>query len=294
MRARRDGSRLSLRSAGMTEVRGNEGRAKAASQVTISFNYFRFVVIGLTALAVLAPLSLVFYQSFLTAPFFQPAARLSLNAYAFVLSDPEFWSAFATTVLVAAGMALIAVPLGAVLAFLMVRTDVPGREWLEPVILVPIFVSAVVIAFGYVVALGPVGFLTNKLGVPSYQLMAVVVVAIVAVTAPLVFMQRILLKQAQRYVSVRGKGLKATPLKLGPWRWPAFAAIALWFAITVLIPIAGITLRSFVEFWGEGVALSEVLTLAHYRELFEYPNVVRAMINTFGIGVIGGAIAVVG
>jgi iron(III) transport system permease protein len=374
--------------------------------VTSSFNYFRFVVIGLTALAVLAPLSLVFYQSFLTAPFFQPAARLSLNAYGFVFSDPEFWTAFATTVLVAAGMALIAVPLGALLAFLMVRTDVPGREWLEPVILVPIFVSAIVIAFGYVVALGPVGFLTiavrgligfdlwnlysfasliiiaglthvphvylytaaalrglgsdveeaarvaganpwqvaldvslpmvlpamlfagvlvfflgfelfglplvlgdpqgllvlstylykltNKLGVPSYQLMAVVVVAIVAVTAPLVFMQRILLKQSQRYVSMRGKGLKAMPLKLGPWRWPAFAAIALWFAITVLIPIAGITLRSFVEFWGEGVALSEVLTLAHYRELFEYPNVVRAMINTFGIGVIGGAIAVVG
>jgi iron(III) transport system permease protein len=301
---------------------------------------------------------------------------------------------------------VIAVPLGAALAFLMARTDVPGRQWLEPVILIPIFVSAVVIAFGYVVALGPVGFLTiavrsligfdlwnlysfasliiiaglthvphvylytaaalrglgsdveeaarvaganpwqvmidvslpmvlpailfagvlvfflgfelfglplvlgdpqgvlvlatylykltNKLGVPSYQLMAVVVVAIVAVTAPLVFMQRRLLRQAQRYVSVRGKGLKAAPLRLGRWRWPAFAAIVLWFSITVIVPIAGITLRSFVEFWGEGVALTEVLTLAHYRELFEYPNVMRAMVNTFGIGVIGGAIAVVG
>ena len=38
--------------------------------------------------------------------------------------------------------------------------------------------------------------------------------------------------------------------------------------------------------------LSEVLTLEHYRELTEYPNVVRSMINTFGIGVIGGAVAV--
>jgi iron(III) transport system permease protein len=374
--------------------------------VTISFTYVRFAVIGLMALAVLAPLSLVFYQSFLSAPFFQPAAQFTVGAYAFVLADPEFWTAFGTTLLLAAGMTAIAVPLGAGLAFLMARTDVPGRAWLEPVILIPIFVSAVVIAFGYVVALGPVGFLTiavrsligfdlwnlysfasliiiaglthvphvylytaaalrglgsdveeaarvaganpwkvmidvslpmvlpailfagvlvfflgfelfglplvlgdpqgvlvlatylykltNKLGVPSYQLMAVVVVAIVAVTAPLVFMQRKLLSQAQRYVSVRGKGLKAAPLRLGVWRWPAFGAIALWFAITVLIPIAGITLRSFVEYWGEGVALTEVLTLAHYRELLEYPNVVRAMLNTFGIGVIGGAIAVVG
>ena len=134
--------------------------------------------------------------------------------------------------------------------------------------------------------------LTNKLGVPSYQLMAVVVVVIVAVTAPLVFMQRRLLRQAQRYVSVRGKGLRAAPLKLGSWRWPAFAVIAGWFAFTVLIPLAGIVLRSFVETWGAGIDLTEVLTLDHYRELLEYPNVVRGMINTFGIGVVGGAAAV--
>ncbi len=365
---------------------------------------FRFIVISLTALAVLAPLSLVAYQSLLTAPFFQPTAQLSIAAYEFVLADGDFWAAFVTTVLLAAGMTAIAVPLGAGLAFLMARTDVPGRHWLEPVILVPIFISAVVLAFGYVVALGPVGILTtavrelvgvapwnlyslpsliviaglthvphvylytaaalrglgsdveeaartiganpwkvaidvslpmvlpaimfsgvlvfflgfelfglplvlgdpqgllvlstylykltNKLGVPSYQLMAVVVVTIVAVTAPLVFMQRRLLRQAQRYISVRGKGLRSAPLRLGKWRWPAFLAIALWFAVTVLVPLAGITLRSFVETWGEGVVLSEVLTLEHYRELTEYPNVVRSMINTLGIGVIGGAVAV--
>jgi iron(III) transport system permease protein len=369
------------------------------------FTFYRFLVIALTALAVMAPLSLVFYQSFLTAPFFDPGAALSLDAYAFVFSDDDFWDALRTTFLVAGGMAAIAVPFGAVLAFLMVRTDVPGRVWLEPLILVPIFVSAVVIAFGYVVALGPVGIfstgiksligftpwnlyslasliviaglthvphvylyagaglrglgtdleeaarvaganplrvafdvslpvvlpailfagvlvfflgfelfglplvlgdpqgvlvlstylykLTNKLGVPSYQLMAVVVVTIVAVTAPLVYMQRRLLGEAQRYVSVRGKGLKVAPLKLGVWRWPAFAAIALWFSFTVLIPLAGITLRSFVISWGEGVVLADVLTLDHYRELFEYPNVVRGMINTFAIGIIGGAAAVV-
>jgi iron(III) transport system permease protein len=372
--------------------------------VSIPFTTWRFLIIALTALVVLAPLSLVFYQSVLTAPFFQATARLSLSAYTFVFADPEYWTALFTTLAVAAGMTAIAVPFGAVLAFLMVRTDIPGRSWLEPVILVPIFVSAVVLAFGYVVALGPVGFLsttmrswigvvpwniyslaaliviaglshvphvylytaaalrglgndleeaarvsgakpwkvaidvslpmalpavlfagvlvfflgfelfglplvlgdpqgllvlstylfklTNKLGVPSYQLMAVVVVTIVALTAPLVYLQRRLLQESQRYVSVRGKGLRAAPLKLGAWRWPAFLLIVLWFTVTVIIPVAGITLRSFVQTWGEGIRLSEVLTLDHYRELIVYPNVVRGMINTFGIGVIGGAIAV--
>jgi iron(III) transport system permease protein len=134
--------------------------------------------------------------------------------------------------------------------------------------------------------------LTGKLGAPSYQLMAVVVVTIVAITLPLMFLQRILLHEAQRCVSVRGKGLRSAPLKLGRWRWPAFLAITLWFAVTVLVPLAGITLRSFVETWGEGIALSEVLTLDHYRALLEHPNVVRSVVNTLGIGLIGGAAAV--
>jgi iron(III) transport system permease protein len=365
---------------------------------------YRFLVLGITAIAVAMPLSLVFYQSFLTAPFFDPSAKASFAAYSFVFSDDDFWQAFWTTIAIASGMAAIAVPLGALLAFLMVRTDVPGKKYLEPLLLIPIFVSAVVIAFGYVVAIGPVGIfstlakevlgfvpwnlyslwsliiiaglthvphvylysaaalrglgtdleeaarvsganpfrvainvslpmimpailfagvlvfflgfelfglplvlgdpqdvlvlstylykLTNKLGVPSYQLMAVVVVVIIGVTAPLVFMQRLLLRQAQRYISVRGKGQKTQPLRLHGWRWFAFGVIILWLVVTVAVPLFGITLRSFVVTWGEGVKLLDVLTLDHYRELMDYPNVIRGIINTFGIGVIGGALAV--
>src|ERR1700738_689396 len=135
----------------------------ATVRLGIHFTFYRFVVIAVTAAVVLAPLSLVFYQSFLDAPFFQPAARLSLYAYQFVFADEDFWVAFGTTLVLASGMTLVAVPLGAGLAFLMVRTDVPGRNWLEPIILIPIFVSAVVLAFGYVVALGPVGILSTSM-----------------------------------------------------------------------------------------------------------------------------------
>src|SRR5262245_15356383 len=145
---------------------------------------YRLLVLGLTTLAVVTPLSLVVYQSFLTAPFFDPSAKIGLLAYYFVFADPDFWQAFWTTVIVAAGMAAIAVPLGALLAFLMVRTDVPGRDYLEPLILIPIFVSAVVIAFGYVVAIGPVGIFStiakDILGlVPwnMYSLLALIMIA---------------------------------------------------------------------------------------------------------------------
>jgi iron(III) transport system permease protein len=122
---------------------------------------FRGAVTSLTALAVLAPLGLVLYQAFLNGPFFQPTTRFSLSAFSFVFADADFWAAFLNTVILATGMALIAAPLGSFLAFLVTRTDLPGRSWLEPLLLVPIFLSPLVLAFGYVVALGPVGFVST-------------------------------------------------------------------------------------------------------------------------------------
>ena len=50
--------------------------------------------------------------------------------------------------------------------------------------------------------------LTNKLGTPSYHLMAAVAVCIVAITFPLVLLQRWLLKTAGKYVSVKGKATR--------------------------------------------------------------------------------------
>jgi iron(III) transport system permease protein len=370
----------------------------------MSFRTFRFVTLALAVLAILAPVLLIIYQSFLSGPFFQPRVHLTLDAYAFILDDEDFWLALRTSLFLAVGMTVIAVPVGVLLAFLVVRTDVPGRDWLEPLVIIPTFMSAVVLAFGYVIALGPVGFvslgfkavfgvvpwniysewsialvaglthvphvylyaasalrnlgsdieeaarttgaspwrvaatvslpmvmpavlyaavlvfflgfelfglplvlgdpegvlvlstylfkLTNKLGVPSYQLMAVVVVAIILIAVPLIMMQRRLLRHASRYVSIRGKGARKQPIRLGAWRWPAFSVVLLWFGFTVVVPMAGILLRSLVTRWGEGVDILSVLTLDHFRELAEHGDVVRAILNTLGVAVIGGAISI--
>jgi len=363
----------------------------------------RIGVIGLTALAVFLPLGLIVYQSLLNAPFFMPHAP-GVGAFAFIFADSDFWDAFQNSLVIAASMSLIAVPLGGILAFLMVRTDLPGRRWIEPVLLIPVFVSPMVLAFGYVVSAGPVGFysvwakqlvggvpwnvysltgiaiiaglthvphvylyssaalkslgsdveeaarmtgsspfrvardvslpmvapsllfsgvlvfflgfeifglplvlgdpeghlvlatylykLTNKLGTPSYHLMAAVAVCIVAVTFPLVILQRYLLKNAGKYVTVKGKAGRQRPLPLGNWRWIAAALLGLWLFLTVIVPISGIALRAFVSNWGEGVTLADVWTLDHFREVFAQPTLLRGILNTVLIGVIGGALAV--
>jgi iron(III) transport system permease protein len=363
----------------------------------------RLVVIGLTALAVFLPLGLIAYQSLLDAPFFAPH-KIGLNAFGFIFADGDFWDAMKNSIVIAAAMALIAVPLGGILAFLMIRTDLPGRTWIEPLLLIPVFVSPMVLGFGYVVAAGPVGFysvwakellggvpwnvysltgiaviaglthvphvylysssalkslgsdveeaarmagstpfqvardvslpmvtpallfsgvlvfflgfeifglplvlgdpeghlvlatylykLTNKLGTPSYHLMAAVAVCIIAVTFPLVMLQRYLLKNAGKFVTVRGKAGRQRPLPLGGWRWVAAAILVFWLFVTIVVPLSGIALRALVTNWGEGVKLAEVLTLDNFREVMGQPTLVRGIVNTVLIGIIGGAAAV--
>lgn len=377
---------------------------RQASPTTMRLPISRAMVVLLTTTAVFLPLALIFYQSFLSAPFFFPSKELGIGAYEFIFADEDFRQAFLNSLIVAAGMVVVAVPLGAILAFLMVRTDLPGRSWIEPLLLIPVFVSPMVLAFGYVVAVGPAGFfslpvknligtvpwniysvfsiaiiaglthvphvylyasaalkslgsdveeaarvagasafdvardislpmvmpallfsgvlvfflgfeifglalvlgdaenhlvlttyiykLTNKLGTPSYHLMAAVAVCLIAITFPLVLLQRMLLKHANKYIAVKGKAGRQRPLPLGNWRWLAAAILFIWLAVTVVIPLSGITLRAFVSNWGEGVKLADVLTLDHFHSILDQPHLIRGVLNTLAIGVIGGGLAV--
>jgi len=369
-----------------------------------ALNWPRGVVVSLALVAIFLPLFLIFYQSFLSAPFFMPDKEAGFDAYRFIFEDPDFAMAFKNGALLATGLTLIAVPLGGALAFLMVRTDLPGRGIISPLLLVPIFVSPMVMGFGYVVSMGPVGFystwakdllgfipwniysftsiviiaglthvphvylyassalkslgsdveeaarvagasplqvmlnvslpmimpalayagvlvfflgfevfglvlvlgdpeghlvlptylykLTNKLGTPSYHLMAAVAVCLVMVTLPLVMLQRHLLKSANKYVSIKGKGARSKAMPLGKWKWVALALLGAWLLFTIIVPLSGIVLRSFVQYWGEGVKLADVLTLQHFRDILGQHSLVRGIINTVLIGVIGGGLAV--
>lgn len=364
----------------------------------------RGVVVLITALAIYVPLSFIIIQSFLSAPFFAPSKSWSLDAFRFIFADPDFYKALRSGFILAFGLAAIAIPLGGMLAFLMIRTDLPGRRWIEPLILVPVFVSPMVLGFGYVVAAGPVGFfstwtqnilgfvpwnvysltsiviiaglthvphaylyissalrsmgsdveeaarvagasplrvmvsvslpmvrpamlyatvllfflglevfglvlvlgdpegnlvlatylykLTNKLGIPSYHLMAAVAVVLICMTIPLVMLQRRLMRTANRFVTVKGKASRARPLPLGKWRWVAGAVVAFWLFVTIIVPLTGVLLRAFVSNWGLGVSLFDVLSLDAFRTVFAQPNLMRAIVNSVAIGVFGGALAV--
>ena len=105
-------------------------------------------------------------------------------------------------------------------------------------------------------------------------------------------MLRLLLSEAQRHVEVRTKGLRSARLKLGPWRWTAFLAIVLWLTVTVLVGrrnhAAVIRRKPGRRHCAAGGAHARPLCA-----LLGHADATRSMINTLGIGLAGGAAAVV-
>ena len=77
-----------------------------------SFSVPRTTVVAITALVIFLPIGLIFWQSLLNAPFFNPH-RYGIDAYAFIFEDSDFWSSFANSLVISAGMVLIALPLQA-------------------------------------------------------------------------------------------------------------------------------------------------------------------------------------
>ena len=87
---------------------------------------FRVGVISALVLVVMTPVGLILYQSFLDNPFFDRTARLSLEAYEYVLTDGDYWRALGTTA-VFAFLALCFVVVSALIAIFGPRSMPPGR-----------------------------------------------------------------------------------------------------------------------------------------------------------------------
>ncbi len=128
------------------------------------------VVVGLllaiTSLLIILPVAVLAIGSFLSEP---PRALhfdfsgLTLNNYIGVLDAPGFWALLATTIALAVIGTLGAVLFGVLLAWLAVRTDVPGRRILEVVAITPMFIPPLVGAFAWDILASPKSGILNVL-----------------------------------------------------------------------------------------------------------------------------------
>jgi len=157
----------------------------SASRKGVSWDLpFQWGLAVVAAVLVVFPLAPLIYQSFLDRPLYEEDKALTLSNYSRILSSGEFWGTLGTTLLFATITTMLSVVLGTALAVLLTRTDIPTRDALHNLVLVPFYVSPLVLAFAWATIYGPAGFLTifirTLLGVTPWELYSVVGIALVS------------------------------------------------------------------------------------------------------------------
>lgn len=113
-----------------------------------------------TIVVVFAPIVPLLYQSIIDRPLYEDGAVLTGANYLNLFSSPAILEVLWNTVLVVVLTTVIAQAIGTALAILIGRTDLPGRSILGDLILLPMYLSSLVLAFGWFIAYGPSGYIT--------------------------------------------------------------------------------------------------------------------------------------
>lgn len=130
----------------------------------------------------------------------------------------------------------------------------------------------------------------NHRAVPDYQFATALSFAIMALMFLLVIWQWWALR-GRSFQTVTGKGYRPAVTELGPWKWLTFAICVLFFVVTVVLPVGQLFIGSFFRFFG--FYGWDMLTLDHYKAVYNNREVWRAFRNTMFLGLSGATITMI-
>jgi iron(III) transport system permease protein len=124
---------------------------------------------------------------------------------------------------------------------------------------------------------------------PDYGVLGAASTLILLVTVALVALQAKLLRDAQRFVSVRGKATRPRRLDVGRVKWVGVVAITFYVVFGAFLPIAGLVFRSFTLVFTPLQSPFRTLAWANYERIFGFEAYVRSIWNSL---IVAGAGAV--
>lgn len=133
----------------------------SAAQKRFSIGLPVLVVLLILAYLVLVPLGILFVSSLTPSGLpFDPG--WTIGNYLTVYGDAEFWNMVWTTVQFAVGSMLGAMVLGVALAWVVERTDLPGKRGLRICLTLPMAIPPFLLAIGWILLLSPrIGFINT-------------------------------------------------------------------------------------------------------------------------------------
>lgn len=124
-------------------------------------SWIQYGVLIVLLLLVLAPVVPTVVQSFADRPLYKAGAAFSPASYYRLFADEDFGTVIVNSLLLAALTTVISVVLAVVLSVLLVRVRVPGGRLMGGLLLWPIYISPLVLAFGWIIVYGPAGYVTS-------------------------------------------------------------------------------------------------------------------------------------
>jgi iron(III) transport system permease protein len=120
------------------------------------------VVLALVALLVLYPVVILFFDSFQVGQFGTPT-HFGFDNWTTALSSPRVLGALKNTLTLSAARQGIGIVVGVLVAWLLARTDLPGRNWLEFGFWVAVFLPTLTVTLGWIMVFDNFNGLANQL-----------------------------------------------------------------------------------------------------------------------------------
>ena len=109
----------------------------------------------IVAILVAYPLSSLLMKAFM------PAGRLSLDSFREIFSARENYVAFCRSMFVSSVATVTSTVLGAFLAWIVCRTNVPGRKFFKTALAVPLLIPPFISAMAWLQLVGPAGYVNS-------------------------------------------------------------------------------------------------------------------------------------
>ena len=201
-----------------------------------------------------------------------PPSGLSLRWYQNVVTYPQFRRAMWNSLLVTAGAAALAMPIGTAAALALARGRLRGRELWATLLLSPLVVPGVAAGLGFLILGAALGLLRSR---------SVLIAAHVALVLPFVV--------RSVWVSVRNLDptLERAAASLGATPWRAFRRVTLpllrpGLAAALLFAVI-VSLNEFVVSLFISTRLTEILPVAMFTYVVNYTDPTIAALSTLFI-----------
>ncbi len=126
----------------------------------------------------------------------------------------------------------------------------------------------------------------------DYGIIAAAAVIMIAIVQALILLQSRFIGDRRKYVTVGARSSAKTLLRTGWVGWIVSGLIAVYIAITLIVPLVFLILRSFTGILTPLLPIADVLTLENYKTILGTEQYVRSITNSILISSVGGATAV--